>query len=105
MQNAESKVLRELKAIASPVRLAILDGLKQPIENFPPQVDGDPVLDGICADNIREWLALAPATTSRHLTILTEAGLLIATRKRGWTFYRRDEDALKRFVTDLSREL
>lgn len=105
MRINESPLLKQLKALASPVRLAILDGLKQPIENFPAQVDGDPVTDGICADNIREWLALAPATTSRHLTLLTEAGLLIATRKRGWTFYRRDEEALKRLVTNLSHDI
>ncbi|HSE11322.1 MAG TPA: helix-turn-helix transcriptional regulator [Rudaea sp.] len=87
-----------LKAIASPVRLDILRYLKAPVGNFPPQVDGDLVDDGVCADFIREKLGIAAATASRHLTLLTTAGLLIATRKKGWTFYRRDEKAVRDFV-------
>ena len=101
-ESAKSR-LKSLKALASPVRLAILEDLKAPLQNFPPQVDGDPIADGICADFIRERLGIAPATASRHLSVLTEAGFLVATRKRGWTFYRRDEDAFQRFVEDLSR--
>jgi DNA-binding transcriptional ArsR family regulator len=42
---------------------------------------------------------------SRHLTLLTEAELLIATRKKGWTFYRRDEPALQRFTALLDSDL
>lgn len=97
--------LQALKALASPVRLAILEDLKAPTTNYPPQVDGDPVADGICADFIRERLGVAPATASRHLSVLADAGLLVATRKRGWTFYRRDEAAIRRFTEDLGRHL
>ena len=78
---------------------------KDPTANFPPQTDGDLVSDGVCADFIRDKLGIAPATASRHLTLLTEAELLIATRKKGWTFYRRDESALGRFTDVLASEL
>jgi DNA-binding transcriptional ArsR family regulator len=44
--------------------------------------DGDPVADGICAEFIREKVGIAPATASRHLTLLTDARPLIATRKK-----------------------
>ncbi len=103
MRNHEidKKRLDALKALASPVRLAILDDLKDPAANFPPQVDGDPVIDGICADFIRDRLGIAPATASRHLALLADAGLLVATRKKGWTFFRRDETAIKRLIDDL----
>lgn len=87
------------------MRLAILDYLKRPTREFPPQVDGDPVTDGVCADYIREKLDIAPATASRHLSLLAEAGLLIATRKKGWTFYRRDEAAIRRFTRQLQATL
>jgi DNA-binding transcriptional ArsR family regulator len=97
--------LKLIKAIASPIRLSILQYLKDPIANFPPQVDGDKIRDGVCADFIREKLNIAAATASRHLTILTDAGLLIATRKRGWTFYRRDEGAIRSFVKQLRNDL
>jgi DNA-binding transcriptional ArsR family regulator len=83
-----------LKALASPVRLLILSWLKDPVENFPPQVDGDLITDGVCADFIRDKLGMAASTTSRHLNMLADAGLLVATRKRGWTFYRRNAAAI-----------
>lgn len=94
-----------LKALASPVRLAVLDYLKDPVGNFPPQVDGDPLVDGICADFLRDKLGIAAATASRHLSLLVDCGLLIATRKKGWTFYRRDEAAIARFTAALGRVL
>ena len=97
--------LRALKAIASPVRLRILELLKNPVENFPPQVDGHLLLDGVCADFIRDELGNAAATASRHLTLLTDCGLLIATRKKGWTFYRRNEQALAALAARLAAGL
>ncbi|HEX5377581.1 MAG TPA: winged helix-turn-helix domain-containing protein [Phenylobacterium sp.] len=94
-----------LKAVASPVRLAILEYLKRPADHFPPQVDGDFETDGVCADFIRDRLGIAAATASRHLTLLTDAGLLIPTRKKGWTFYRRDEAEIRRFTRHLQDSL
>lgn len=93
--------LKALKAVASPVRLAILEYLKRPVDHFPPQADGDLIADGACADYIREKLNVSAATASRHLTLLTDAGLLVATRKKRWTFYRRDKAAIQRFVHHL----
>jgi DNA-binding transcriptional ArsR family regulator len=94
-----------MKAVASAVRLDILRYLKAPTDYFRPQVDGDLVHDGVCADFIREKLGIAAATASRHLTLLKDAGLLVATRKKGWTFYRRDEKAIRRFAKQLQSEL
>jgi DNA-binding transcriptional ArsR family regulator len=100
----KAKLLR-LKALASPVRLTVLEYLKDPVANFPPQVDGDFAADGVCADFLRAKLGIAAATASRHLTLLADAGLVIATRKKGWTFYRRNEDALARFAAELVHDL
>ena len=110
MRNSEPadgsvSLLKRIKAVSSPVRLEILSLLKDPVAHFPPQTDGDLVRDGACADFIRDKLGIAAATASRHLTLLTEAELLIATRKKGWTFYRRDEPAIKRFTDRLKSEL
>jgi DNA-binding transcriptional ArsR family regulator len=102
---ASGALLKTIKAVSSPVRLEVLALLKDPIANFPPQIDGDLVRDGVCADFLRDKLGIAAATASRHLTLLTEAGLLTATRKKGWTFYRRDESAIKRFTDVLKTEL
>ncbi|MEV0455897.1 ArsR/SmtB family transcription factor [Catellatospora methionotrophica] len=94
-----------LKALASSTRLSVLEWLKDPVGNFPPQVDGDLVKDGVCADFIRDKLGVAAATASRHLTLLTQAGLLIPIRKKGWTFYRRNEPALRAFTNSLQDDL
>jgi len=110
MRNSEVEqrhraLLPLLKGLASPVRLAVLSYLRDPVRHFPPQVDGDLLKDGVCADFIREKLGIAAATASRHLTLLTDAGFLIATRKKNWTFYRRDESAIRRFSRLLRAEL
>ena len=104
-KTTNQSTLKTTKALASPVRLEVLRLLKEPVRNFPPQVDGDLIKDGVCADLIREALGIAAATASRHLTLLTDSGLLVATRKKGWTFYRRDEQAIRHFVSQLHREL
>src|SRR5690348_3150812 len=110
MRNSESvdaagALLKTIKAVSSPVRLEVLALLKDPTANFPPQTDGDLIRDGVCADFIRDKLGIAAATASRHLTLLTEAGLLTATRKKGWTFYRRDESAIRRFARAVEVQL
>src|SRR5271154_7178660 len=110
MRNSENtkfdkEHLKTLKAVASSVRLEILQYLKDPTGNFPAQTDGDLDRDGVCADFIREKLGIAAATASRHLTLLTDAGLLIAMRKKGWTFYRRDEKAIGRLLSRLRSDL
>ncbi len=102
---ASLESLRGLKAVANGTRLKVLDWLKAPVAHFPPQVDGDLTRDGVCADFIREKLGIAAATASRHLTLLTEAGLLIPTRKKGWTFYRRDEAAIRKFAKAIQADL
>lgn len=110
MRNSEARApgsssVKALKALASPVRLAVLEDLKDPVAHFPPQVDGDPIADGICADFLRERLGLAAATASRHLAVLVEAGFLVPTRKKGWTFYRRNEGRIAAFAAALQGEL
>src|SRR5215470_9400197 len=97
--------LKTTKVLASPVRLEVMRLLKDSVRAFPAQADGDLIKDGVCADRIREALGIAAATASRHLTLLADSGLLVATRKKGWTFYRRDEQAIRHFVSQLHREL
>ena len=83
-----------LKALASDKRLKILDWLKDVQANFPPQEHGDPVTEGACNLFIVEKLGVSQPTGSRHLKVLVDAGLVVATRRNGWTYYRRNEDAI-----------
>jgi len=92
-----------LRALANEKRLQILEWLKDPVANFPPQVDGDLVEDGVCAVWIAEKLGVSQPTLSEHMRVLTTAGLVRARRIKQWTFYRRDEARiaeLKRAIAD-----
>ncbi|WP_417458744.1 ArsR/SmtB family transcription factor [Kordiimonas sp.] len=91
-----------LKALASDKRLYVLELLKDPTANFPPQVDGDLIIDGVCANWLTERLEVSQPTAARHLKVLTDAGFIIPTRKKGWVFYRRDEDVISKFKSMIS---
>ena len=80
-----------MKALANERRLRILKWLKRPKDNFPPQVDGDLVRDGVCGLFIARKLGVSQPTASEHLRILTQAGLVRARRIKQWTFYKRNE--------------
>ncbi len=93
------------KALANDKRLRILDYLKDPLAHFPPQVDGDLVEDGVCADFIREKLGLSPATATQHLKVLASAGLIRGKRVKQWIFYKRCEDQIAKIKAALAQEL
>jgi DNA-binding transcriptional ArsR family regulator len=82
------------KALANERRLEILNWLKDPRANFPPQVDGDLIADGVCSLFIAQKLGVSPSTASEHLKILSQAGLIRGKRIKQWTFYRRDEERI-----------
>ena len=84
-----------IKALASDKRLLILRWLKDPRANFPPQVDGDLVRDGVCGVLIADKLGVSAPTVSEHLRLLSQAGLVQGKRIKQWTFYRRDEKQIR----------
>jgi ArsR family transcriptional regulator len=85
-----------LRALANDKRLQILEWLKHPTKHFPPQRDGDLIKDGVCGVLIARKLQISQPTASEHLKILSQAKLLKAKRLKGWTFYKRDEPAIKK---------
>jgi DNA-binding transcriptional ArsR family regulator len=99
------ETLEVLRALASPKRLQILEWLRDPIANFPPQRDGDLVKDGVCVIFIADKLGVAQPTATTHLQALARAGLVTAKRIGQWTFYKRDETAIRAFKRQLRDEL
>ena len=83
------------RALASDRRLLILHWLKDPRAHFRPQVDGDLVKDGVCGLFISEKLGISQPTLSEHMKVLVQAGLVIPTRIKPWTFYRRNEERVR----------
>jgi ArsR family transcriptional regulator len=92
-------------ALASTRRLQVLEWLKDPRSNFPPQRDGDLVDDGVCVLFIADKLGVTQPTATSHLQRLARAGLVTSRRIGQWTFYKRDEDAItvmkRRIAADL----
>lgn len=84
-----------LRALASERRLQILEWLKDPAKHFPPQIYGDLVKDGVCGVLIAQKLQVSQPTASEHLKILLQAGFVQPKRIKQWTFYKRDELAIK----------
>src|SRR5579859_4052006 len=98
-------MLEALRAIASPKRLQILEWLRDPVANFPPQRDGDLVEDGVCVIFIADKLGVAQPTATTHLQTLARAGLVTPKRIGQWTFYKRDEAAIRGFKRRLRDDL
>jgi ArsR family transcriptional regulator len=92
-----------LRALANERRLGILEWLKAPRSHFPAQVDGDLVKDGVCGLLIARKLKITQPSASDHLNILADAGLIRAKKIKQWTFYQRDEKALRKAKEMLAR--
>jgi len=97
--------LAALQALGNDRRLQILQWLKEPRENFRPQVDGDLVRDGVCAALIAEKLGISQPTLSEHMRVLCQAGLVHSKRIKQWTFYRRNEIRIKEIKRSIASSL
>jgi ArsR family transcriptional regulator len=67
--------------------------LKEPEKNFPETSHIEP--SGVCVGSIQQKAGLTQSTVSEYLTMLSRANLVIATRKGQWTYYKRNEEAIK----------
>jgi DNA-binding transcriptional ArsR family regulator len=80
-----------VKALSNEKRLLVLEWLRDPVANFPPQRDGDLIEDGVCGQFIADKLGVSAPTCGEHLRLLSQAGLIRGTKIRQWVFYQRDE--------------
>jgi DNA-binding transcriptional ArsR family regulator len=91
------ELLEALKALANPVRLQIMEWLRDPEAEF---AGYDPVADraevGACVSHIQAKSGLAQSTISSYMATLERAGLVTSTRVGKWTHYKRNDDLLRR---------
>lgn len=97
-------ILEQLKALSNSTRMQMMEWLKDPLSNFPPQDHGDPEI-GVCVTHLQHKAGLSPSTASAHLAILQRAGFVLTTRIGKWTYYRRNEYAVAEFSARLIAEL
>jgi DNA-binding transcriptional ArsR family regulator len=93
---------RALHAIADPTRRRILQALKKSKSTQP---DSKPEPGCLCGGEIEEVIRLSQPTISHHMAILTKAGLVEASKKGQWRWYRRDEKAIRQIVKTLRGKL
>jgi DNA-binding transcriptional ArsR family regulator len=93
------------RALSNPSRLQILAWLRQPKKHFPPQTDGDLIKDGVCGLLIARKLRISQPTASEHLKILLQAGLIRGKRIKQWTFYKRNEPAIRALKKEIATEV
>jgi DNA-binding transcriptional ArsR family regulator len=91
------ELLDALKALANPVRLQIMEWLRDPETEF---AEYEPIADrvevGVCVSHIQAKIGLAQSTVSSYMATLERAGLVRSTRVGKWTHYRRDEAQVRR---------
>ena len=91
----DKEIALAMQALANERRLQILEWLKDPERHFPPQRDGNLIKDGVCGLLIACKLRVSQPAVTEHLKILLRAGFLRSKRFKKWTFYKRDEKAIK----------
>lgn len=64
-----------------------------------------PLAEGVCVGYIQAKAALSQLTVSAYLAILQRAGLVTSKRIGQWTFYHRDEGAIRAFLECLNRQV
>jgi ArsR family transcriptional regulator len=100
------ELLDVFKALANPVRLQLLQWLREPEHNFPAEDRiADPYEVGVCVSHIQAKTGLAQSTVSAYMAVLQRAGLVRSTRVGKWTHYRRDEERISWVVGALGRSL
>ncbi|WP_417660441.1 ArsR/SmtB family transcription factor [Pseudomonas sp.] len=92
-----------VKALAHPVRRDILTWLKIPEAYFADQ--DHPLEIGVCAGKIDQRTGLSQSSVSAHLRTLQQAGLVTSKKIGQWHFFKRDEDTIQAFLTQLSQQL
>ena len=94
-----------VKALANKSRLKILQWMREPDKHFGACPTGGPRGKLVCVGEIQEKLGLSQSTASHYLTLLMQAGLVLPRRQGQWTFYERNEEALKELGTFLKEEI
>lgn len=93
-----------LKTLGNDTRLNILSWLREPARHFESD-QCDVSRDGVCVGLIEKKAGVSQSTVSHYLKQLEEAGFVTMERRGQWTYCRRNESAIKAFITSLSETL
>ena len=93
------------KALSNQVRVDILHWLKVPEQNFPPHLELGHFDFGVCLVYIKNKSNLSQSTISQYMSQLQKAGLVTVTRMGKWTYFKRNEENIKKYINQLNTAL
>jgi len=93
------------KALSNEARLQILQWFKEPENHFIPHEGIDMRKIGVCVCQVQEKLNMTQSTASQYLSILQRAGLIKMDRIGKYTYYKRDEENIKKIAAYFQNEL
>ncbi|SJN12696.1 Transcriptional regulator, ArsR family [Leucobacter sp. 7(1)] len=95
-------------ALANDTRREILELLKHPEVHFESERYRDlglDLADGVCVQDIQRAAGISQSVTSGYLKMLQNAGFLTSYREGRWTYYRRDEAAIREIAARMRAAL
>jgi ArsR family transcriptional regulator len=87
----------QLKALADPVRLSILEFLLNPIQTCCAREEG------VCACDFENVLSLSQPSVSHHMKILVQVGFVQAEKRGRWVYYALEPSAFEAVRERLGR--
>lgn len=93
------------KALSNQIRVNILDWLKEPERNFPPHTELGHFNYGVCLVYIKNKADLSQSTISQYMSQLQKSGLVDSKRIGKWTYFKRNEKNIKKYIDYLANQL
>jgi DNA-binding transcriptional ArsR family regulator len=99
------ELIEQIKALANPHRLRMLEWLMEPEKHFPQQRDADLVKDGVCVGFLTDKSELTQPTVTSHMQKLAQAKLVTSKKIKNWVYYRPDRKRVEAFLKTLEFRL
>ncbi len=93
------------KALANDTRMDIMLWLREPEKYFRGHKDGKDFSEGVCAQVIQEKVEMSQSTVSHYLAVLQRVDLVIANRIGKWTYYQRNDETVRNYLSQLQLNL
>ncbi len=105
----KKQLVEIFSVLSNSTRLNILQWLKDPEHNFPPQgthlEEGIDLKGGVCAGSIYERSGISQSTVSHYLDLMQQCGLLKSERYGKWVYFRRNEELIAKLKDCIDKEL
>ena len=93
------------KALSNQTRVNILNWLKEPEKCFPPHKELGHFDFGVCLVFIKNKADLSQSTISQYMLQLQNIDFVTATRLGKWTYFKRNEETIEKYIDYLKNEL